>query len=132
MDRNKEERVHIRLTERERKALLRNAKKRNMSVSAYVRAQCIYSLDNKLPVIDTAPIGNAVSELHEIGISFNRLVANFGKHGPNGYNSKHANLVMDEIGNAVSKVQSGLQAMIEDAAQHGLQLRTERDEEDEF
>lgn len=125
---NKVERFELRLTEQEKKVLARNAERNKMTISSYIRARCIYTLDGKMPVIDITPMSKAVWELHKIGTNFNQLMKNYNKYGVSGYDSKHANLVMEKIENAVSNLMKTLIALNGEATKHKLHIQLDAED----
>lgn len=66
--------IRSRVTDAERKTLLRKAKKMGMTISDYIRFAAIESDNLNITVIDTAPLKKLGYELTKQGVNLNQYM----------------------------------------------------------
>ena len=77
----RDKQVKVYVTERERDALKRRARRARMTVGAYARHALIHSNDLTVVQIDTAPFEGALHELRKIGGNLNQIARHLNTYG---------------------------------------------------
>ncbi len=125
----KDKAVLIKMSESERKALKRKAKKYGMTVSEFVRSYLIHSDNLSIAVIDTTPIRKAFFELHKHGVNLNQLMRFCNTYGLDAFNESRVIPVLENERTVFLQMQAVLESLKEEAARQNVTIRLETDDE---
>lgn len=118
----RDERVHLRITEGEKRAIAERARRAGLSLSEFVRSA---ALNGEVAVIDTTPLCKVLYEMNREGNNLNQL-ARLAHAG--GLDEADEVALTDTLGlmqRAYANVTECLISIREEADGHGLSLRSE-------
>ena len=120
---NKEARVEVRMTDREKKTLKRKAAKYEMTVSEYARTLLIHSDDVTIKVIDTEPLKKAAHELAKQGTNLNQFMKFLNTYGIKVFDAGEAQRVLAREVETFMEVAEALAALRREADRNNIQIR---------
>lgn len=117
--------ILIRMTEKERKAIKQKAQRAGMTVSAFVRSSLLHSNTGTIRVIDTKPLKEALWELKKQGVNLNQFMRFLNTYGPNGFDKKEAERMMEKEADAFWQVLNALSVLRAEAARENIVIAEE-------
>lgn len=101
-------RVEIRVTERERAALVARSRQSGMTVSAYVRAMATRPHDTPVVEIDAAGLRKAYADLKHAGSNVNQIARALNTRGPGATPVKGIEAALADIARAADTLSFAL------------------------
>lgn len=123
--------IRSRVTEAERKILLRKAKKMGMTISDYIRFAAIESDNLNITVIDTAPLKRLGYELTKQGVNLNQYMKFLNTYGGPAHNAEEAERILSREGDAFLRVMEALGDLKQEAERHRVYILDEEGDGDD-
>lgn len=122
----KDKGIFIRVSENERRALKRKAKKCGLTVSEYVRQALIHSDSATVVLLDTLPFEEMLSELRKQGANLNQWMKYLNTYGGDAYEKESTARTHDELSDAYLNITGALIALRKEAERHKVVIDFER------
>lgn len=123
--------IRSRVTDAERKTLLRKAKKMGMTISDYIRFAAIESDNLNITVIDTAPLKKLGYELTKQGVNLNQYMKFLNTYGGHAHNAEEAERILGREGDVFLRVMEALGDLKREAERHRVYILDEEDDGDD-
>lgn len=123
--------IRSRVTDAERKTLLRKAKKMGMTISDYIRFAAIESDNLNITVIDTAPLKKLGYELTKQGVNLNQYMKFLNTYGGHAHNAEEAEHILGREGDVFLRVMEALGDLKREAERHRVYILDEEDDGDD-
>lgn len=116
------ERVYIRMTPKEKRRLMKRAKRYSMTASNFARTLLVHSDDGFIRIVDVEPLRRTLSELTKQGTNLNQLMKFLNTNGVGSYDADRAQEALRRETKAFAQVANALIALREEMGRHGVVL----------
>lgn len=117
------ERVYIRMTPKEKRRLMKRAKRYGMTASDFARTLLIHSDDGFIRIVKIEPLRQALRELVRQGTNLNQFMKYLNTNGADPYDSDMAQQVLRKETETFEQVANAIIMLRMEISEHGIILQ---------